>query len=274
MPKFDVVIGNPPYLKGAHLKFLKLAIDISEQYVIFVQPATWLLNEKPNQRKGYENILKNYLMEFQSELDIHNGRALFPNTAFGTYAVVSYINKKKDFDEIIVNDKINNKTFVYNNSYELSKYGNEKVYKDLKNKILGAKDNLDNHRKDKDLKNYVVNISQIRGHIGTDKDKIFDDDFYTFIPRDKTVDKKVTHDIYFTFNTEKEANNFIAYLKTKFARFALSIYKINSQLIKGELAAVPWLDFSENWTDEKLYKYFNLSKEEIDFIEDNIPNYY
>ncbi len=43
---------------------------------------------------------------------------------------------------------------------------------------------------------------------------------------------------------------------------------------RGELKAVPWLDFKQEWDDKKLYHYFNLSKKEIEFIEKNIPNYY
>lgn len=40
------------------------------------------------------------------------------------------------------------------------------------------------------------------------------------------------------------------------------------------MSVIPWLDFSKEWNDEKLYKYFNLSEDEIKFIEKIIPNYY
>ena len=33
---------------------------------------------------------------------------------------------------------------------------------------------------------------------------------------------------------------------------------------------VPMQDFSETWTDEKLYKKYGLNREEIDFIESMI----
>jgi hypothetical protein len=42
----------------------------------------------------------------------------------------------------------------------------------------------------------------------------------------------------------------------------------------GELKAVPYMDFSQEWTDEKLYKYFKLSKEEVQFIESYIGDWY
>ena len=104
--------------------------------------------------------------------------------------------------------------------------------------------------------------------------KLVDDDFYTFIPRDKRVETNLCKMLYFNFDNIMPAQNFLNYLKTNFARFCLSIYKLNMNLHRGELKSVPWLDFTQEWTDEKLYKYFLLTKEEIDFIEKNIPKYY
>jgi hypothetical protein len=274
MPKFDVVVGNPPYLKGLHLKFLKLAIDISKKYVCFIQPATWLINEKPNQRNGIERELKDDLLKYKTEINLYNGNSLFHNICLGTYLSISYIDKNHIQNHITVNDYVNNKAYVYDTADNISKYGNETVYLSLKKKILQFNDTLDNHRKEKNIKNYIINISQIRGHVSNSPKNVFDEDFYTFIPKDKKIDSEVTHDIYFSFDTKNEADNFLKYLKTNFARFCLSIYKINAQLIKGELAATPWLDFTQEWTDEKLYEYFKLTKEEIDFIETNIPKYY
>ena len=35
----------------------------------------------------------------------------------------------------------------------------------------------------------------------------------------------------------------------------------------GVLKQLPILDFSHNWSNEELYKYFNLTNEEINYIE-------
>jgi hypothetical protein len=34
------------------------------------------------------------------------------------------------------------------------------------------------------------------------------------------------------------------------------------------------MDFTQEWSDKKLYKYFDLTPTEIDFIEKVIPKYY
>ena len=37
---------------------------------------------------------------------------------------------------------------------------------------------------------------------------------------------------------------------------------------------IPYMDFSQEWTDEKLFDYFELNQEEIDFINTYIQNWY
>ena len=71
-------------------------------------------------------------------------------------------------------------------------------------------------------------------------------------------------------NDKRIVENEYAYLKTKFARFLLlqAISSIN--LSKDKFQFVPLQDFSKPWTDEELYKKYDLSEEEIQFIESMI----
>lgn len=66
------------------------------------------------------------------------------------------------------------------------------------------------------------------------------------------------------------AENCISYLKTKFARFLILLMKNTQNAAKSVYQFVPLQDFNESWTDEKLYKKYNLTQEEIDFIESMI----
>ena len=70
--------------------------------------------------------------------------------------------------------------------------------------------------------------------------------------------------------SEKMANNLSGYMRTKFARFLLSLAKISQHGTSKTYRFVPIVDFSEKWTDEKLYKHFGLSQEEINCIETSI----
>ena len=72
------------------------------------------------------------------------------------------------------------------------------------------------------------------------------------------------------FASEKRAKNAISYIKTKFFHFMLTLKKNTMMASKAVYSFVPLQDFSEPWTDEKLYKKYNLSEEEIAFIESMI----
>ena len=67
-----------------------------------------------------------------------------------------------------------------------------------------------------------------------------------------------------------KATNCAQYLKTKFARFLLSLAKVSQHGTAKTYRFVPVVDFSKSWTDAKLYKKYNLTKEEIAFIESTI----
>lgn len=43
-------------------------------------------------------------------------------------------------------------------------------------------------------------------------------------------------------------------------------------LSKDKFQFIPQQDFSEEWTDEKLYRKYSLNEEEIDFIENMIKD--
>lgn len=85
---------------------------------------------------------------------------------------------------------------------------------------------------------------------------------------------------YGSFDEKYEAENALKYLKTKFFRCLVGIYKNTQHTTKRVYVAVPVQDFTSNsdidWAkevsqiDKQLYKKYNLSQEEIDFIEDKV----
>ena len=70
--------------------------------------------------------------------------------------------------------------------------------------------------------------------------------------------------------SKEECENIITYIKTKFFRYLVSIKKKTQNGPRGVYQFVPIQDFSKPWTDEELYKKYNLTQEEIDFIESMI----
>lgn len=72
------------------------------------------------------------------------------------------------------------------------------------------------------------------------------------------------------FDTREEALNFDKYLKSKFTRFLLRQAISSLNVTRECFRFVPYEDFSKPWTDEELYAKYNLTKEEVAFIESMI----
>lgn len=72
------------------------------------------------------------------------------------------------------------------------------------------------------------------------------------------------------FTTELESSNVLTYMRTKFFRFMVMIRKISQDNMRGVFENVPLQDWSESWTDEKLYQKYGLDEQEISFIESMI----
>jgi len=72
------------------------------------------------------------------------------------------------------------------------------------------------------------------------------------------------------YNTKLEAENLSTYMKTRFFRFLVSLRKNTQHLTAARFSFVPSLDMKEEWTDEKLYKRYNFTQDEINFIESMI----
>ena len=70
--------------------------------------------------------------------------------------------------------------------------------------------------------------------------------------------------------SRKEVDNLYNYIKTKFFRFLVATKTTTQSMSLPAYTFVPLQNFSESWSDEKLYKKYNLSEEEIAFIESMI----
>ncbi len=69
------------------------------------------------------------------------------------------------------------------------------------------------------------------------------------------------------FSTKKRAENVMSYIETKFFRFLVLLIKNTQNAMKKVYSFVPIQNFDESWSDEKLYKKYGLTDEEIAFID-------
>jgi site-specific DNA-methyltransferase (adenine-specific) len=72
------------------------------------------------------------------------------------------------------------------------------------------------------------------------------------------------------YNSMKEAKNVCSYLRCRLVRFIILLHKTSQSTTRSVYKFVPMQNFSEMWTDEKLYKKYGITMDEISFIESMI----
>ena len=75
------------------------------------------------------------------------------------------------------------------------------------------------------------------------------------------------------YQTEKEASNLVAYMKTRFFRFLVAQFMYSHHLTRAAYEFVPVLDMTLEWTDAELFHRYNLTADEITFIDSKIRPY-
>jgi hypothetical protein len=251
---------------------------------IIIHPASWLLNiPRPHHawaRKFADNHAKEF--EFATSKSVFGDLVIMESVIAIT--MFTHSPRLKEQPIKIINH-IDNITYDVNGIHEITP-GN-KIPNSLIKKIKSAcasQGSLDEHIYTSYTSpcagSWFVVTSNLTGNIDKKTNKPCSD-FYTFIS--KTRARVVTSkDFYgptrnprfFAFNAKQDAENFLGYLKTDFARFCLSMEKDSRNLTKLSLKYTPWMDFTQAWDDDKLYQYLNIEQSEIDFITHRIPKYY
>jgi site-specific DNA-methyltransferase (adenine-specific) len=76
--------------------------------------------------------------------------------------------------------------------------------------------------------------------------------------------------LFFSVNSQVEAESVQSYLKTRFFRFLVSLRKITQHATRATYTWVPVQDWSIRWTDEMLNEKYGLTESEINFINGSI----
>lgn len=76
--------------------------------------------------------------------------------------------------------------------------------------------------------------------------------------------------LFFHLDSQKKAHSLNSYLRTRFFRFLVSIRKITQDATRSTYTWVPQQTWDRKWTDEALYRRYNLTEDDIAFIESRI----
>ena len=106
--------------------------------------------------------------------------------------------------------------------------------------------------------------------------------FSSFFKETGSIKKLLNVHLFGKFNKKEEAENCMKYIKSKFSRAMLGIKKATQHNPKSTWIYVPLQDFTASsdidWSktipeiDKQLYAKYELSPEEVDFIEKNVKS--
>lgn len=288
-------------------KFVEQAKNMSPKYICMIIPSRWfaggkgldsfreeMLNDRkikelvdyPNASECFPGVeIKGgvcYFLWDKNHNDdcnittITNGetlppmkRALNENDVFVRFnEAISILNKVKDKNEITLDTQVSSrKPFgLATNFQDYYKSEFQGTYKLYGNKFIGYVLPKYITKNSEWIDKYKVYISKAGDGSGA----------YPIIVSGKPFlgeKNSVCTETYIVAGVYEEiekAQNLEKYLKTKFIRFLISLKKVTQDMTSKTYSFVPKLDMNITWTDKKLYKKYELTKEEIEFIESMI----
>ena len=281
--KFDVVVGNPPYQgtgrKKIYIEFLCKNVNVSKM-VLYITPTlavNYLLGAEICQKTiktnfnlthiNFSNSIKKYFNSIGSDFCYY-----LINNNIVSDTEITYTNDVKVVKKLEFNTIININTYIYDSIVDkcFNLNGNEwcrrasRLNKDLKdipcdiykNKIVYKIRTNDieykyTKRTHKDMSKPKVLFPTLGDKYIIDNGKLF--------PGTSFV-------VYITCETIDECKQLIILKQSKLFNFFSNIFQTqrsSSDYIWRNLKRIKL----ENLTEQKIYDYFNLTKEEIELIE-------
>jgi site-specific DNA-methyltransferase (adenine-specific) len=291
--KFDIIMGNPPFnderQSPIYNKFIEKSLELTSKYLLFIVPSRWFSGGK-----GLDNFRKMmlnrkdimFIKHFEKASNLF-GNNVEINGGINYFLINKNYNGLCDFNNSMINlNKYD--ILVINNDYysiidKLIKYSSiEVLYYSIGH--FGIQTNDKRLLNKKINNNYIIcYVSQQKGnikyidknYINTDitKWKIITPAAYgaskyfgnIFIGKPNEVYSQSF--ISFEVNNEIEAKSLLSYLKTKLANFMLSLRKNTQHISKETIKWIPLPPLDREWTNEKVFKYFKLTLEEIELIK-------
>jgi len=293
--KFDVVVGNPPFQNRAEnsdgalwLKFVNKGLDCLDTNgkLAFITPTSWVGKVTNTSKADFSPFTDNHV-EYLKVLTADEVDTYFKGvgSSFGYYvlsngkgvtklvlddnSIVNYqlktgepLPKKLNQHSVSVHQKISASPKVAFNA-------NFKMH----SQVLKKKNIISDEKNSTFC--YTTYYSHNLIRYSSEKHELFDK-IKVMIPivgtlKNAWFDKNCnfTEDVRFlTVDTVEEATNMLGVFKSKLFLYLGAQYRSGRNLGLA-LQFLPSLDFTKSWTDAELYNHFNLTHEEIEYVESN-----
>ena len=303
--EINIIISNPPYQKAGEgraeklwPKFISKSVDMikNDGYILYITPHSWLSGSS-NIKKGVTGVYKEYFCKYQLEyvnvgkcdhfFDVSVGFAYF---LLKKNKIDNYITKW-DTKEGIENFDIRKFDFLPPNMKKLQITINQKVLSRVNNfewvpltgGDKGRKDGVDLPENDKIVKTYVRggNLHELQyAYFNHVKNEKFANKKKVVIPISGAEKFMPFIDIegipicissYLILLNEKDTlNGAISVFNSKLFKFLMQENRSSGFIQIYVVKSLPKIDLSIVWTNDELYKHFNLTDDEIKLIEETI----
>ncbi len=294
--KFDFIVGNPPYNSQIYKKFIRKCLELTDR-LLYVIPSNWTVGTST----------KKFIQELKDQglKDIYFlPKGSFENVDIET--LYFYLDKNYEGETININGvETENKYHLTNHSNEIEYSIFKKIHIMEKLKHNRGKNKTLNYKNPKETSNVKFNktethpnelLSRLNGGKGAEtywienyetdnKNKIVfprGTGSYCSLSNLKNISKNIVYCqyvdkevivsnglIYVTLE-DKEEYNFIEFylMRSKFIRFIFIKQNKLGELTKGLFNYIPYINYKDcELTDESIYQYLELTKEEIETIE-------
>ena len=296
--KFDVVIGNPPYQNKEEnadgalwLRFVNKGMENLTQYgkLMFITPTSWVGKNSNTKKADWSPFVDGHVELYRvlnkAEKEQHFSGV---GSSFGYYilskgsGLTKILFEDGSFTEyqLVDNEPLPNTITKFSFSIHQKIASVKKLQiqtsfkfhsQVLKKKgiVSGVKD---------DTFNFTTYFSHNLIRYTSEKQDIYSD-VKVMVPNVGTISNawvdsncNLTEDVKFIIvNSMQDGENLVSILKSKLFRYIGSQYRSGRNLGLA-LKFFPELDFTRTWTDQELYQHFNLTQEEIDYIESLFPD--
>ena len=285
--KFDVVISNPPYNKGMDLDFVDLGYQISNKYTVMITPAKWQTTADDYSGCASKNI--NY-KQFRELYVPHMSYVCFYPDCKDIFDI-----GQRDGITWYLLDKDRHQKCTVVNKCRLQKYFNSESIRSITNREslcnIGAE--VINKMGNYTIFKFVVthgkyqvwtnNQCPVGGGVGggalNGGYALANDGTAQYLSISRILDTSKgekspsgASECTFSSDNKSECESFVSWLNCKFTRFfvAINISKLTGILTDDNfrfVPAPPTGKFDHIYTDEELYKAFNLPQKYVDVIE-------
>jgi hypothetical protein len=291
--KFDYIVGNPPFQNREEnsdsalwLKFVNKGMSLlkDDGKLSFISPTSWV-GKQTNTKKADFSPFTDDHVELYKPLSNQEKKEYFGDvgSSFCYYVLSKGQGKTKIVFEDgkstsyqLVNSEplpnsISNLSFsIHKKIANLDKFdfrSNFKFHSQvLKNKKLVSDNKTKNYP-------YTTYYSHNLIRYASERQDIYSD-LKVMIPNVGTISNawidsncNLTEDVRYIIITNKtQANTLLTVLKSKLYQYIGSQYRSGRNLGMA-MNFLPSLDLTQTWDDASIYKHFNLTQNEIDYIE-------